>query len=334
MTISDVAALAKVSTATVSRALAAPDKVSKAARERVMSAVVETGYTPNRAARSLRIQRTMTVLVVVPWRITPFFSDLLFYLDRALASRGYSMLIGDLNDRAEQEPRLVSLVAAGQVDGAILLNGEILSDGGRRVDAMGVPIVGLCVPVGEGIPAVLADDRAAGAEVAHHLLSLGHRHFGYVSGPPGNFNEEERFAGYAEALAAAAIAPGTIVRFPGNFHLASGAAAADLFLAMEDRPTAVFCASDMMAIGFMMRLQSRGLAVPADVSVVGFDGIELAAYCAPPLTTMEQPGKAMARAAAEQVVALLGEGSSEVHSVHLPVRLRARGSTAAPPSRT
>lgn len=339
VTISDVAALAEVSTATVSRALAAPDTVSAAARARVLSAVEETGYTPNRAARSLRVRRTMTVLVVVPWQITPFFSDLLLYLDRALAARGYSMLIGDLNDRAEQEPRIVNLVAAGQVDGMILLNGDILSDGSRRVDEMGIPIVGLCVPIEGNIPAVLVADRDGGAAVAEHFLALGHRRFGYVSGPDGNFNETERFGGYVDRLAAAGIPPAAVARYPGTFHVSSGAAAGERFLAEgRERPTAVFCASDMMAIGFMLKLQSHGVRVPADVSVVGFDGIELGAHWAPPLVTVEQPSEAMARAAAEAAVALLGKGggtpepgADTARLDPLPVRLRPGGSTAAPP---
>ncbi len=333
MTISHVARLAKVSTATVSRALTAPETVSLATRERVLSAVAQTGYTPNRAARSLRVQRTMSVLVVVPWQITPFFSDLLLFLDRALAARGYSMLIGDLADRAEQEPRLVNLVAAGQVDGLILLNGEILAAGGRRVDEMGIPIVGLCVPAAPSVPAVLVEDRKGGEAVAHHLLALGHRRFGYLSGPPGNFNEIERCAGFCEALAEAGIAATEIVRYRGSFHVSTGAAAAVQFLDASDRPTAVFCASDMMAIGFMLKLQAHGLAVPADVSLVGFDGIELGTFCAPALTTVVQPAEAMARAAAERFVALLGDDETAGPCDRLPVSLRLGGSTAPPAAR-
>lgn len=338
--ISDVAALAEVSTATVSRALAAPDTVSAATRERVMSAVRATGYTPNLAARSLRVQRTMTVLVVVPWKVTPFFSDLLFYLDRALGAHGYSVLIGDLNDRAKQEPRLVNLVAAGQVDGVILINGEILSDGARRIDEMGVPIIGLCVPVAPNIPAVLVDDSGGGRAVAEHLLGLGHRAFGYVSGPAGNFNELGRWGGFRDALAAAGIAEAAVARYAGSFHVATGAAAARAYLAGDTRPTAVFCASDMMAVGFIQTLHAAGLAVPHDVSVVGFDGIELGAYCTPALTTVEQPCEAMARVAAAETMALVNGGSGnksggggEVERAAagpIAVTLTVRDSTAPP----
>lgn len=331
VTISDVAALAKVSTATVSRALASPDTVSDATREKVMSAVSATGYTPNVAARSLRVQRTMTVLVVVPWRITPFFSDLLLYLDRALGAHGYSVLIGDLNDRAKQEPRLVKLVAAGQVDGVILINGEILSDGTRRIDQMGIPIVALCVPVAPEIPAVLVDDRMGASAVAAHFLALGHRRFAYVSGPPGNFNEIERWAGFQAALSAAGIGPEALKRYEGSFHVATGAAAAERFLAEDERPTAVFCASDMMAIGFIQTVHAAGLSVPRDVSVIGFDGIELGAYCAPALTTVEQPREAMARAAAAHTLALLKGAPAEAEGL-LPVTLTVRGSTGPAPS--
>ncbi|WMS42929.1 LacI family DNA-binding transcriptional regulator [Acuticoccus sp. MNP-M23] len=306
VTISDVADLAKVSTATVSRALTEPSRVSVATRERVMAAVAQTGYTPNVAARSLRVARSMMVLVVVPYRITPFFSVLLQSIDRALAAGGYGMLVGDLNDREEQEPRLVRLAAAGQVDGMILLNGGILQSGSLRIDEMGVPLVALCIPAAESIPAVLVNDREGSAGIARHLLELGHRRFGYVGGPPHNHNDIERYQGFVAPLLAAGIKLDEIVRYEGDFHIASGAAVGRNFVAQENRPTAIFCASDMMALGFMNQIQSAGISVPGDVSVAGFDGIDIADYWVPALTTVAQPCEAMGKAAAARLLHLLG----------------------------
>jgi len=334
VTISDVAALAGVSTATVSRTLSAPDKVSASARERVLAAVSTTGYTPNVAARQLRVARSMMVLVVVPWHITPFFAELLPSFDRALAEKGYGMLVGDLNDRALQEPRLVHLAAAGQVDGIVLLNGLVLADRGRRVDSMGVPIVAMCVPAGDDFPAILVEDREGAGAAARHLLGLGHTRFGYLSGPAGNHNDRERWDGFRTALAAAGIDPCRVARFPGTFHGPSGVDAGRRFLALEERPTAVFCASDMMAIGFIHAVEAAGLRVPDDVSVVGFDGIEMAQYSTPALTTVSQPKDAMGRAAAEQLLALMAPEndaeSERPRRVHLPVTLIPRASTAPP----
>ncbi|MEO1102999.1 MAG: LacI family DNA-binding transcriptional regulator [Pseudomonadota bacterium] len=336
VTISDVAALAKVSTATVSRALATPGRVSAEARERVLAAVRQTGYTPNVAARSLRVARSMMVLVVVPWQITPFFSDLLLFIDRALAAHGYGMLVGDLHDRAEQEPRLVQLAAAGQVDGLILLNGDVLSDGERRVDEMGVPIVGLCVPAGPKIAAVLVDDFGGGAAVARHFLELGHKRFGYVAGPADNHNEVERFRGFRQTLVTAGIPGSSLDVFAGDFHIASGAAAGRQFLMSKKRPTAIFCASDIMAMGFMHCIQASGVRVPADVSVAGFDGLEIAQYSSPSLTTVVQPCAHMGKAAANHLLDILGTATTDcaqsASTMVLEVCLREGGSTAPPPS--
>src|SRR5690606_13252803 len=131
----------------------------------------------------------------------------------------------------------------------------------------------------------------------------------------------------------AGIASGSITRFSGDFHVRSGQAAGEAFLRRRRRATAIFAASDMMAIGFMRAIYAAGLPVPADVSVAGFDGIELADYCQPPLTTVRQPREAMGRAAAEQLIRLLSGQSipAEERTIQLPVKLRPAASTAAPP---
>ena len=329
--IAEVARLAGVSTATVSRTLSKPARVNAATRERVLEVVRQTGYTPNSAGRSLRAARSMMVLVVIPTFITPFFSELLLGIDQALSARGYSFLIGNLHDARHKEAHLVEVVQSGQVDGVILLNGQMLQGPMRRSLAdTGVPTVAVSVPAAHGVPAVLVQDREAAAMLAEHLLALGHRRIGYVTGPAGNHNEIERWAGFRDTLLAAGLAETDITRYPGNFHVASGFAAGRKFLADPVRPTAVFAASDMMAIGFMRAVHASGLRVPQDVSVVGFDGIEFADFCEPPLTTVRQPREAMGREAAELLVRLIrGEAAPGPDmTVRLPLTLRQGGSTA------
>jgi LacI family repressor for deo operon, udp, cdd, tsx, nupC, and nupG len=191
------------------------------------------------------------------------------------------------------------------------------------------------VPVGPGVPVVLVAERAAGAAVARHLLGLGHRRFGYIAGLAGHHVEEERWAGFSGALAAAGIAAAGIARFAGDFYAASGVAAGRAFLALAARPTAVFAASDMMAIGFMHALRAAGLSVPRDVSLVGYDGIEAADYSVPPLTTVRQPREAMGRAAAELLLRLIGGETipPEARVLTLDGVLRPGASTAPPPRR-
>lgn len=331
--IAEVAAMAGVSIATVSRALANPDRVSAKTRAHVLEIVRRTGYTPNIAGRSLRAARSLTVLVVVPNFITPFFSNLLLGVDRALSAKGYGMLIGNLQDGDAKELALVDLVRSGQADGVLLLNGHVLRSPTGTLADLGVPMVAVSVPAGvDSVPTVLVEEREGAAAVARHLLDLGHRSFGYVTGPAESFIEAERWAGFSGMLAESGIPIRQVARYPGDFHVRSGFAAGEAFLRQRRWPTAVFAVSDMMAIGFMRAVHAAGLAVPRDVSVAGFDGIEFADYCEPPLTTVRQPREEMGRAAAELLFRLLA--GSEIppaeRTIRLPVTLRPAQSTAAP----
>ena len=154
------------------------------------------------------------------------------------------------------------------------------------------------------VPAVLIDDRAAASAVARHLLDLGHRRFGYVSGPTGYVNTE-RWTGFMTTLSEAGIPASDIFCYPGNFTGPSGITAGQIFLQAPRRPTAVFAASDLMAFGFMKALRAGGIEIPEEVSVAGFDGIEFATYCAPELTTVRQPSGQMGYEAARLLMRLV-----------------------------
>lgn len=331
ITIDDVAALAGVSTATVSRALSSPGLVAAGTRERVLEAVRSSGYIPNVAARSLRAARSKLILVVFPTRITPFFSELLIGIEDALSTEGYGLIAGSLQGRPERETQLVHFVAAKQVDGVILLNGRMIGSETLRIDQLDVPIVAVGVPGERDIPAVLIDDREGASAVARHLLELGHRTFGYVTGPEG-YVDTERWTGFATTLAGAGISSSEIIRYPGDFAAPSGAKAGTLFVESDKRPTAIFAISDMMAIGFMKTLRAAGIAVPGDVSIVGFDGIEFAGYCAPELTTIRQPSELMGFEAARLLIRLVDRDTipPDERCKILNTELVTGASTAAP----
>lgn len=331
VTIQDIASRAGVSTATVSRALANPDFVSVQARARVMRAVSETGYTPNVAARNLRARRSMIILVVVPNLANPFFAEILRGIDDTLAEAGYDMIIGNLDNRVEREARYVKLAMSGQVDGILNLTGRVPRGEDRTMAELGLPMAGVCARVpGQQSPHIVVSDRASSIKVAEHLLGLGHRRFGYASGPKDNINEVERYAGFLEGLEAAGIDRGAVTRWPGQFRLEAGIRAAESFLAMEDRPTAVYAASDEMAIAFMKTVLTAGLKVPDDVSIVGFDGIEYADFVEPTLTTVHQPRHDLGRAGAQALLEeIAGQGSGE-RIIELPGELVLGGSTAPP----
>jgi LacI family repressor for deo operon, udp, cdd, tsx, nupC, and nupG len=329
VTIVEVAKRAGVSTATVSRALAKPDVVSEQARARVLAAISKTGFTPNFAARNLRARRTMTVLVVVPNIANPFFAQVLRGIDDELVAFGYGMIIGNLDNLAEREARYVDIVFAGQVDGVLLMSGRVPEGGGRRMTDAGLPMAGICVAIpGSGLAHVVVDDRAAATAVVEHLLALGHRRLGFVSGPPRNLNSLDRLRGFRDGLAAAGLDPDGAVVWPGSFMFESGIRAAADFLARADRPTAVFAASDHMAIAFMKTVRAGGVRIPADVSVVGFDGIEFSDFVEPTLTTVRQPRYELGRTGANLLLRAMRGEATPSGRIALAAPLIVRESTA------
>ncbi len=328
--IQDVARLAEVSTATVSRALAHPERVSPEARARVMEAIAQVGYVPNPAARTLRSQKTRMVLVVLPTLDNVFFSKILRGIEETLFEAGYGMIIGDLDGSPEKEARFASFMAAGQVDGAILLNGHLVGqsrDGRGQPFKTNVPMVALCEAIpGADIPQIVVDNRAAAQRMTEYLASLGHRRIGYVRGPADNVLERERFKGYSDGLRAAGLPFDGAFVWPGDYSLDAGAAAGDSILAREVRPTAVFSSNDEMAIGLMRTLISAGVRVPEDISVAGFDDIEFAAVVEPPLTTVHQPRRELGQTGATVLLDLLA-GRAKAPRVRLKTELVVRGSS-------
>jgi LacI family repressor for deo operon, udp, cdd, tsx, nupC, and nupG len=331
--IQDVARLADVSTATVSRALASPERVSPEARARVLEAIAKTGYVPNPAARSLRSQKTYMVLVVLPDLSNTFFSKILRGIEERLFEAGYGMIISDLDGSPEKEAHFAAFTAAGRVDGAILLNGHLFGqsrEGEGTPAKTGIPLVALCeaIPAAD-IPQIEIDNRAAAGRMTQHLASLGHRTIAYVSGPPNNILERERFLGYQDGLKAAGLPFDPALVLPGDYTIESGMIAGQSLVARPTRPTAVFCTSDEMAIGLMRTLLSAGLKVPEDMSVAGFDDIEFAAVAEPALTTIHQPRRELGQTAASVLIDLL-QGRSAPRRMRLETELVLRDSVAPP----
>ncbi|MCB8819669.1 LacI family DNA-binding transcriptional regulator [Microvirga rosea] len=307
--IQDVARLAEVSTATVSRALATPQRVSPEKRARVLEAIAQTGYTPNLTARSLRSQKTGMVLVVLPDLANTFFSRILRGIEETLFEAGYGMIISDLDGSPEKEAHFTAFTTAGRVDGAILLNGHLFGqsrDGQGRAADIDIPIVALCEAIPNAdIPQIEIDNRTAARKMTQYLASRGHREILYVSGPAGNVLEKERYRGYRDGLQRAGLSFDPTWVIPGDYTIESGMRAGHSIVQRANRPSGVFCTSDEMAIGLIRTLLSAGIRVPQDISVAGFDDIEFAAVAEPALTTIRQPRQELGRAAAAALIALL-----------------------------
>ncbi|WP_109311928.1 LacI family DNA-binding transcriptional regulator [Ruegeria sp. AU67] len=333
-TIQDVARVSQVSTATVSRVLSNPDLVSKSTRGAVLDAIRETGYRVNQAARNLRMKRAGAVLILVPNLGKPFYSGILAGISEGFAGSDYAVLIADTESNPLQEETLAGYFRDGRIDGAISLDGGIPSSALQQCVTYGAGdrIVFLCEWVeGEAFP-VISSDNAEGARLAiRHLNDLGHKKIAHVTGPDGNVLTTARREGVVEERTRLGLParPEWIIR--GDFSLESGHEAARRILEMDERPTAVFCAADMVAFGLISGLVAGGLRVPGDISVVGFDDIEMSGSYVPALTTIRQDRHQLGRRAAEVLLGQLANtGKSLSMKSALPVELVTRASSAPP----
>lgn len=324
-----VAELAGVSVATVSRTLKTPERVSPLTRDRVHAAVELAGYRPNLMAVQFRSRKTRNLVVLVPAIANVFFARVISGIQEAAQAVDYRVLLCNTLGRDEVEIAYAELVHAHQADGVIQLRAfNPFADTCGHAGAP-PPMVNACEVLDTPpCPTVRLDNRAAARAMTEHLLSLGHRRIGLIKGPQGSPLTRERIAGYVDALNEAGIQGDPSLLCRGNFSLQAGYEAAGQLLSNPDRPTAIFCENDEMAIGAIQRIRQAGLRVPEDMSIAGFDDIPFAAFCDPPLTTVAQPAEAFGRHAVEMLVAQFGHRPLETPHLILPFNLIIRGSTA------
>ncbi len=324
-TIRDVARLAGVSIATVSRTLSRPNVVAHETREAVMQAVLATGYRPNSLAVSLRRLEARSVVVLVSDISNPFYSDVFKGAEEAARAHGYSVLIGDLSTDPDIGASYVDMVRARRADGIVMMNYKLPSN---IDDGFTFPLVYASSydPKGDR-PSVSIDYVAAAKSATEHLIALGHRRIAHISGELGAPSCRDKRAGYQLALQEAGLPVAPELDYEGNDTIDSGMAGIEQVLAAADRPTAAFTANDEMAIGAIRRLAARGATVPADFSVVGFDDIRFAAAYAPAITTVQVPRFEIGRQAMEMIIAQLASDALPNRTVQLPTKLIIREST-------
>ncbi|WP_342250193.1 LacI family DNA-binding transcriptional regulator [Sphingomonas sp. OTU376] len=322
-TIDDVAALAGVGRATVSRALNDQAHVSPRMREKVLRAVEALDYRVNPQARNLasRTSKTLTLINCNSRDAPPnshYFAAIEMGALRAAAAAGFELLTYSLHiEDEDRDDRVVELFAAGRTAGLVLsppLSADVAL--ALRLIAQGCPAV--CISPGNDVSALLPsigfDEEAAGYEIARHVIAAGHRRFGYMLGIEGHPAAERRHDGFMRALAEAGLSADAVTALRGDFSFKSGVDLAEEMLAGPQRPTAIVCANDDMAVGTMFAAQRMGLALPADLTVVGFDDAPVTGYIWPPLTTIHQPIRQMAARAVERLVETLLRG----HGVMTP----------------
>ena len=331
VTVHDVARAAGVSISTVSRALAAPERVAAETRDRVTRVAAELGYRPNHAASGLRMGRTQAVGLLVPDLENPYFATVTKAVQARARAEGYEVFVADSDEDADVEAELIGALAA-RTDG-VLVASPRSADAELRAGLVGVTAVLVSRELSAQddsealeIPSVSVDDADGVAQALGHLSALGHRAVGIAAGPLTSWSGERRVAGL---IAAAEHRDVELVEL-GTFqpYFAGGVQAADHALASG--VTAVVAFNDLMALGILDRLRHRGVDVPGQMSVVGFDDVQLATLVSPALTTVHAPLARLGRRAVDLLIARLRGGTPT--TTQLPVELTIRGSTGPVPA--
>ena len=330
-TMKDVAQLAGVSTATVSRALMNPEKVSASTRKRVEDAVLEAGYSPNSLARNLRRNESKTIVTIVPDICDPYFTEIIRGIEDAAMENGYLVLLGDSGQQRKRESSFINLVFTKQADGMLLLGTDLPFDVSKSEQKNLPPLVMACEYAPElELPTVHIDNLTSAFEIVNYLTQLGHKRIAQISGPDKAAPCQFRHQGYHQARRRAGITMNTAFCTTSDFSFEGGAKALRKLLSLPEQPTAIFCHNDMMAIGAIQEAKRLGLRIPQDLSIVGFDDIQFSQYCDPPLTTVSQPRYEIGRQVMLMMLELLKGRDVRAGSRLLETKLVIRNSAAPP----
>jgi LacI family transcriptional regulator, galactose operon repressor len=332
VTIREIAELAGVSIATVSRVVNGRGDVSPETRQHVSQIIREHGYTANRSARGLSAGRTGLVGVLVPLVYPAYFASILSGAAEALHEHDLRVVLSPTGGEHDREVSLLERLMHGMTDGALIILPEESSEELARLLDEGYRFVVLdpLMPLDERIPSVSAAHTSGADQAMRHLLGLGHRRIAQITGPRGWVATEDRRRGYQAALADAGILPEPALEAESIPEIAPGRAAADRLLELPEPPTAILAFNDNIAIGAIQSARAHGLRVPEDLSVVGFDDVEHATIVTPALTTIRQPLAEMGRIAVSLLMRLLERQRFETLHVELATRLVVRDSTAPP----
>ena len=335
LTIRDIAREAGLSVATISRVLNGQPDVAPETRESVLRLVRERGYSINRSARALSGARTGLVGVTLPHIHASYFATLASSVAEALYEHDMRAILCPTLHQHDREVGLLERLMGGTTDGAVLMLPSESNEELHALEESGYPFVVLDpkTPLDAGIASVSAANTPGAVSATEHLLALGHRRIGAITGPAGWCATEERLVGYRAALAGAGVPPDRALEVESDFEIEGGIRAAARLLDGPDPPTAIFAFNDNLAVGAMRAARERGLRLPQDLSVVGFDDSDLAPFVSPALTTVRLPLGEMGRMAVSLLSRLTDGRTVEALRVELAARLVVRESTgsASPP---
>jgi LacI family transcriptional regulator len=325
-TIDDVAARSGVSTATVSRVLSGSVPARPETRERVLTAARELDYRPSGIARALKRRETRTLGLVITDITNPFYPQVVRAVEAAAHQRGYGIVLANGGDDPARELEHLDLLVERRVDGIVIASSRMTRRHAERLRSAAVPVVLVndTVP-GSGLSTVTTAHRRGARMAAKHLVELGHRSIGHISAPAEHPAAGQRRQGVRDALRSAGLDEPLIAI--GDGRVAGGASAAEALIAAG--MTGIVAYNDLTAIGALRALRRAGIGVPEEVSVVGFDDIDLAAWTDPPLTTVRQPIGDLGRWAVNHLTDLLAGGRPGIGTTVLEPNLVVRGSTAS-----
>ena len=327
----DVAQHAGVSVATASRVVTGYDGVRSETRDRVERAMRELLYVPPG-----RRPATGMIGLLVPSLENPIFPALAQAMEERATEAGFASILCNTTAAAFREVDYVHMLLDRGADGMIFISCEMTNMSGEhdhyaRLVEEGARIVFVNGALNSlHVPSVAVDELGAGELATQHLLDLGHERIGYVGGPDHYLPTKQKADGRDTALRAAGLEPDGLAVYADDFSVEHGRIALRLLLDMPSPPTGVICSSDLMAIGVLQEAAARGLRVPRDLSVVGFDGIDAAAWTSPPLTTVEQPIEEIAETAVNALRSLIADPRKPLPDYSFRPRLHVRASTAAP----
>ncbi len=332
VTIYEVAREAGVSTATVSRVINDRRHVREATRRKVEEAMTRLGYVANRQARGLASGRSKVIGLLVYELGSSYFNQLIRGIDAAVTGIGYDLMLYTTHARREREAQHAAELASGPVDGLIIVLAVDIMSYVDRLHRQRMPFVLLDYDSDTGgTTFITAANRQGTREAVDHLIGLGHRRIGFITGTPGTSSARERLAGYRASLRRANIEHDPRLVVKGDFLEERGYEAMKQLLSLEDRPTAVFTSADTAAFGALQAIREAGLRVPHDISIVGFDDIPEASLVTPALTTVRQPLREMGATAVRLLQRLMDEPDATPRRTELATELIVRDSSGPPP---
>ncbi len=331
VTIVDVAAVAGVSYATVSRVINNKDHVSPEKRERVLRAMAQLGYVVNVQARSLAGGASRVVGLLVNYLSSGYTVEIIRGIDAALQANQYDLLLYSAHTPRAKESTYVTKLTRHLADGLLLILPTYTRSYLDALRQRRFPHVLIdYLSDGEDAPSVATTNYRGAYDAVVYLLELGHRRIGFITGPLGTGCARERLAGYKAALTDHGVVVDPQLIYEGQFFQPQGYQGAHHLLALPDPPTAIFASNDMMAFGVMEAARERGLRLPDDLSIVGFDDIPQASHVHPQLTTVRQPLEEMGRRASLLLLHYIEHPTAEVERIELPTELIIRESCQAP----